>query len=446
MGATSGYNIPMARTVLIIDDEENMRWVLKRALEKAGYEVLTARRGEEGLELFALHPVDLVLVDLKMPGMDGLAVLRELRQRDPRVPILLFTAYATVPTAVEALQWGATDYLRKPFDLETVLAKIHEAIARAGEQPNGAEAETAESLPATDFRAFVGAAPALQEALAKARAAAATDYTVHITGEPGTGRRLLGRLIHANHPSSRGRLVVLEADVLPLPLLRHEAMASSQEGDGPVGSWQQALGGSLLMADIQCIPPDLAGELVPHLERYRRTATRPHGLRLLLTSSGEPLDPVWHPLLEQAMVIALPPLRERLEDVPLLLAHFTPDISWDLAAREQLLRYEWPGNVAEFRRVVRQAAQSAQALGTNVVGLRHLPGHLQPPLAPGSGPFILPSEGIDLEAVEQDLLRQALTLARGNKSRAARLLGLTRATFLYRLDKYGIRSDELDPH
>ncbi len=436
----------MARTVLIIDDEENMRWVLKRALEKAGYEVLTARRGEEGLELFALHPVDLVLVDLKMPGMDGLAVLRELRRRDPRVPILLFTAYATVPTAVEALQWGATDYLRKPFDLETVLAKIHEAIARASD-PNGSEAAASDALPATDFRAFVGAAPALQEALAKARAAAATDYTVHITGEPGTGRRLLGRLIHANHPASRGRLVVLEADVLPLPLLRHEAMASSQEeGDGPVGSWQQALGGTLLLADIHCIPRDLAGELVSHLERYRRSPARPHGLRLVLTSHGEPLDPVWDPLLDRAMAIALPPLRERLEDVPLLLAHFTPDTAWDPAAREQLLRYEWPGNVAEFRRVVRQAAQSAQALGANVVGLRHLPGHLQPPLAPGSGPFILPSEGIDLEAVEQDLLRQALTLARGNKSRAARLLGLTRATFLYRLDKYGIRADELDPH
>ncbi len=187
----------MARTVLIIDDEENMRWVLERALKKAGYQVLTARRGEEGLELFALHPVDLVLVDLKMPGMDGLAVLRELCQRDPEVPILLFTAYATVPTAVEALQWGATDYLRKPFDLEVVLAKIHEAIAKTADRQAQPEPEPP---PATDFRDFIGAAPALQEALTHARSVAATDYTVHLVGEPGTGRRLLARLIYANQP------------------------------------------------------------------------------------------------------------------------------------------------------------------------------------------------------------------------------------------------------
>ena len=119
----------MARTVLVIDDERNMRWVLERALQKAGYDVLTAERGELGLQLFARHRVDLVLLDLKMPGMDGLAVLRELRQRSTSVPILLLTAYATVPTAVEALQLGASDYLRKPFDLESILSQINRFLA-----------------------------------------------------------------------------------------------------------------------------------------------------------------------------------------------------------------------------------------------------------------------------------------------------------------------------
>ena len=114
----------MARTILVVDDEENMRWVLKRALEKSGYEVITSSRGDHALKFLASRPVDLVLLDLKMPGMDGISVLRELRQRNVLVPILLLTAYATVPTAVEATKLGATDYLRKPFDLEDVLMRI----------------------------------------------------------------------------------------------------------------------------------------------------------------------------------------------------------------------------------------------------------------------------------------------------------------------------------
>ena len=125
----------MARTILVIDDERNMRWVLERALAKAGYDVVTAERGEQAIQRFARHAVDLVLLDLKMPGMDGMTVLRELRRRDTTVPILLLTAYASVPTAVEALQIGASDYLRKPFDLETVLATINRHIADTSDVP-----------------------------------------------------------------------------------------------------------------------------------------------------------------------------------------------------------------------------------------------------------------------------------------------------------------------
>ena len=123
----------MARTILVIDDERNMRWVLERALTKAGYDVVTAERGEQGIQQFALYAVDLVLLDLKMPGMDGMTVLRELRRQNRAVPILLLTAYATVPTAVEALRIGANDYLRKPFDVETVLATVNRYLAEAGE-------------------------------------------------------------------------------------------------------------------------------------------------------------------------------------------------------------------------------------------------------------------------------------------------------------------------
>ena len=155
----------MTRTILVIDDERNMRWVLERALTKAGYDVVTAERGEQGLQRFSRHAVDLVLLDLKMPGMDGMTVLRELRRRDAAVPILLLTAYASVPTAVEALQIGASDYLRKPFDLETVLATINRHIADANDVDTTDDPSMAMPGSTESLIEFIGATPALQGAL-----------------------------------------------------------------------------------------------------------------------------------------------------------------------------------------------------------------------------------------------------------------------------------------
>lgn len=146
----------MPRTILVIDDEQNLRWVLRRALEQTGYEVLTAEGGEQGLSQFARHRVDLVLLDLKLPRMDGLAVLRELRRRNAQVPILLLTAYASIPTAVEALKVGATDYLRKPFDLAAMLAHVERHLAQQSEaRPPD------EPLRQERFGEYIGAAPAL---------------------------------------------------------------------------------------------------------------------------------------------------------------------------------------------------------------------------------------------------------------------------------------------
>ncbi|MEM7531477.1 MAG: response regulator, partial [Chloroflexota bacterium] len=181
----------MASTILVIDDERNMRWVLEQALEKAGYDVVTAEDGQSGLLAFARNAVDLVLLDLKMPGQDGLSVLRTLRQRSAGVPMILMTAYATVPTAIEALKIGATDYIRKPFDLETVLTKVHDAIVKSVDQPD-AQPSTTQPIRtgyAGGFDDFIGTSLVLLTPLEQAAAAVYTKCPVSIYGEQGTGRR-----------------------------------------------------------------------------------------------------------------------------------------------------------------------------------------------------------------------------------------------------------------
>lgn len=428
----------MTRTILIVDDERNMRWVLERALTKAGYDVVTAERGEQALQRFARQAVDLILLDLKMPGMDGMSVLRELRRRDEKVPILLLTAYATVQTAVEALKIGATDYLRKPFDIETVLDVIARHIADA-EAPTSTRALPA-AATSTVLNEFIGATPALRQPLAKAHAAQQTPYPVMILGEPGTGRRHLARLIHHGSSATHAKqLVELDCASLPNAVLAHELLAEPGT-DEPGGSWQAALGGTLLLANVDALPKDLAEQAVALLTPYLLSHERPHGVRLILTALSSPGEP-WRQIAEVAFDILLPPLRERIDDLPLLLTRFAPRARWDREALAILRAHDWAGNVAELQRIVQQAAFLA---GKGQISTAHLPENMLDRDLRVAGVFVLPAEGISLETVEEDLIRQALEMANGNKTQAARLLGLSRATLLYRLDKYEILGPEND--
>jgi DNA-binding NtrC family response regulator len=419
----------MTRTILIVDDEPNMRWVLGRALEQAGYTVHGASNGNEATSVLLREPVELVLLDLKLKGEDGLAVLRHLRERRPKLVVIILTAYGTVPTAVEAMQLGAADFLRKPFDVEEVIFKVTRSLERRAMQQE-LERLTRAQRSAPAFESLVGAEPVWQRLITQAQQVAATDHDVVLVGEIGSGRTSLARAIHVASMQHDAPLLELNLEVY-----QEAAQAVALFGDdGQRGAWASAGDGSLVLCGVT-EAPTVHGLLI---ERLAQRATH-SGPRLLIVAADPPLIPEQLSALLQVQV-RIPPLRERPGDVVLLAHHFATDHPIAPRAMQLLEHYPWPGNVTELRGVIERAVQLA---GSDPIDVAHLPTSIQ--RAPGSvvpGPMDLPPEGVNLEQVEQALIRQALERAHGNKSKAAELLGLTRHTLLYRMEKYGITAPE----
>jgi DNA-binding NtrC family response regulator len=419
----------MTRTILIIDDEPNMRWVLGRALEQVGHTVHGAISGDEASSLLGREQIDLVLLDLKLKGEDGLTILRRLRERQPELIVIILTAYGTVPTAVEAMQLGAADFLRKPFDVEEVTFKIARALERRAMQQELTRL-TAQQRSAPAFDTLIGAAVTWQRAIAQAQQIAATDQSVLIVGEVGSGRTILARAMHGASTRHAAPLIELDLQVY------HDTgqVAALFGADGNGGAWIEAGNGSLLLRSVaegQAIHEALAERLASRTSRA--------GPRLLLVVT-EALP------LPQAIAahipvrLRVPPLRERPGDTLLLANYFAGEHPITSPAAQRLEGYDWPQNVAELRGVVARAVQLA---GDGPIESVHLPEHVR--AVPGHSDqrgVQLPPDGMKLEVVEQELIRQALERAHGNKSKAAELLGLTRHTLLYRMEKYGITVPE----
>jgi two-component system response regulator AtoC len=406
--------------VLIVDDEPNMRWVLQEALNKAGYHTHTAAGGEEALALCADRLFDVVILDLKLKGMDGLATLRQIHARWPQIVVLILTAFGTVATAVEALQNGAADYLRKPFDVEDILFKISRALER--QQLHAEIARLKGPEPPTT----PGSAPAWRNALSATGEALARGLDVRLIGEPGSGRASIAQAAHRASPRHLAPFV--SCDLTTLTSAHQESLLAG--GAGEEGFWGAAGQGTLLLRHIGRIAPSGAAGLVRLLERRAASGVGP---LLVLTGTEEEWESA--PRLSHRVVdVAVPPLREHLDDVLPFAANWLPQRRITPAAIELLHAYEWPGNLGELRGVLERAALLA---GDGPIDGVHLPERIRAAPLPHT-PLRLPPEGLSLEALEIDLLRQALARAGGNKSRAAELLGLTRHTLLYRLEKYKI--------
>lgn len=405
--------------VLVVDDEPNMRWVLQEALTKAGHTPHTVGSGTEALALLATTPIDLAILDLKLKGMDGLATLRVLHQRWPEVVVIILTAYGTVATAVEALQSGAADYLRKPFDVEEILFKITRALERQALQHEVRRLRSDQPLP------LPGSHPMWRRAVEAGAQAVAQGFDLRLIGESGSGRATIARYAHAASPRRQVPLIELDLDTLPPVQHVHILAGSSEQG----GAWARAGQGTLLLRHIGALSSDGAATLL-HLTERRSEQQR--GPVLITTGTGDNEPPALHGWL--CAEVRVLPLREHMDDVLLLAQAWLGEVTITPTASLRIHQYPWPGNLAELRGVLERAAVLANG---GAIEERHLPTRVRAAPLPDE-PLRLPPEGLNLEQVEMALIRQALAQAGGNKSRAAELLGLTRHTLLYRLEKYQI--------
>ena len=442
--------------VLVVDNEQRMCQVLKAALEGDGHHVAMAFDGREALDAFAREPFDVVICDLKMPGMDGLQVLKELKAHSQQVEVILMTAYATAQTAVEAMKQGAYDYLIKPFDTDELRLKVGRII----EKRHLAEENVAlrQQLRHTFEVAYVvGRSEAMEKVYRMVQKVAPTDATVLLRGESGTGKELIARAIHELSPRAEKPFVAVSCGALPESLLEselfgHEKGAFTGADRRKEGLFQVAGEGTLFLDEIGEVSLATQVKLLRVLQTHEMVplgATRPVPVQARIIAAtnrdlegalraGTFREDLYYRI--NVFPIVLPPLRERREDIPDLVNHFLKKYGGAKAAIDPdalaaLMRYNWPGNVRELENVVERAVIMT---GGGVITRADLPTHIVFSTE-ASLPVDIPAAGLSLEEMERSLIVKALDKARGNKTEAARLLGVTRRRLYSMMERLGVR-------
>jgi DNA-binding NtrC family response regulator len=447
--------------VLVVDDENLIRVWLQAQLEEAGYQVTLAEDAASAREAFADNPPDAALLDLKLPDGNGLELLEELMEVDPNAVAVILTAHGDIETAVEAVKLGAYHFLEKPPKLEDLLITIEKGLeARTLKRTvSGLRRQAGWQLSGVEI---VGRSAAMKRIVELVnRVAASEGSTVLLRGESGVGKEVVARAVHAQ--SARAEFPFLEINCTALPetlleseLFGHERGAFTDARERKLGLLELADRGTVLLDEIGDLSPGSQAKLLRFLET--RTFKRVGGVRdikvdvRVVASTNRDLEAaVRDGAFRQDLFyrinvvpITIPPLRERPEDVAPLVNFFLESMTTELrrparsisdAAFKMLERYAWPGNVRELRNVIERTLILEEASEI-------LPDHLPDELSLGKGAaslapgLKLPAGGVNLEELEKDLILQALTQARGNKTKAATLLGMSRDTLRYRLDKY----------
>jgi two-component system response regulator HydG len=466
--------------ILILDDHDSMREGLELLLRRRGHRTYSAEGGVAGMEILDENGADLVITDLKMAGMDGLSVLKAVREKHPDTEVLVITAYGTIEKAVEAMKLGASDFLTKPFSSEEFAVKVERLLQTREERErlrkenrslrveNTYLKEGLEEGGDARYGAIVGESEAMRRVYRWIDRVARSDSTVMIYGESGTGKELVARAIHAGSSRAGGPFIrvncgALAESLLDSELFGHERGAFTGAERRRRGRFELAHGGTLFLDEVATVAPQTQIRLLRvlqerELERVGGEETIQVDVRVIAATNQSPRS-----LLERTgfredlfyrlhvVPLTLPPLRERRDDIPVLARHFvaklrertcSPAVSLTESAVERLLGHLWPGNVRELENVIERALVLADGDALDADDF--------PPLEAftssrdeETGPTLSP-DGMDLnrivEGMEERLLRQALEKSAGVKAEAARLLGLKPSALYYKLEKYGIEA------
>jgi two-component system nitrogen regulation response regulator GlnG len=448
--------------VWIVDDDQSVRWVLEKALKQADMETRTFERAEHLLEAIGDGTPDVLLTDVRMPGMSGLALLERLRTTRPDLPIIVITAHSDLENAVAAYKGGAFEYLPKPFDIDEAVELVHKAARSAGtEQP--------ETAPAPDAMAsMIGQAPAMQDVYRSIGRLAASSMTVLITGESGTGKELVARALHDHSPRAKKTFVALNtaaiaSELLESELFGHEKGAFTGADSRRIGRFEQADGGTLFLDEIGDMSPALQTRLLRVLaesEFYRVGGQTPIKVNVrVIAATNQDLaravkearfrEDLFHRL--NVIRINTPPLRQRREDIPLLLSHYlaeaaeeigTPAKALDADALDALQSYTWPGNVRQLVNASRRLTVTAPG---GVITAQDIPEDLGGTDAPRNASkewtrtlaawaetqihnSDAPLLDTALPEFEKTLISIAMSQTNGHRQEAAKILGWGRNT------------------
>lgn len=466
----------MNHKILCVDDDLSIRTMLDKRLRSEGYDVITAMNGEEGVELAESQEPDLILLDIGLPGINGIETLTRIKKNNPDASAIMITAEGTIESAVAAMKAGARNYIQKPFNadelklliaetLETVRLKKEVTVLRSAQRDR------------SDVDKVVAESPAFKRVLRMAQRIAESDSTtVLIEGESGTGKEHIAQMIHYKGVRAERAFVAINCGAIPKDLVESELFGSEKgaftgAAASRVGKFEAADGGTLFLDEVGELSLDNQIKLLRVLEErsfYRLGGNKDIHIDVRIvaatnrdleaaTEAGEFREDLFYRL--NVAKILIPPLRERREDIIPLVQRFLNEFAGTSEdgmrkvhpeAERILLNYGWKGNVREVRNAVERIALMEEGDTLMPEHLDFLGGTRSAPAATPSASgetegddrngFRLPPEGVVLDELNKDLIQQALEMTGGNQVRAAKLLGLTRGTLRYRLDKYGIQS------
>ena len=455
------------KRVLVIDDEENLRHFLKTILEDEGYNVETAEDGTVALQKMEKNIQDIILCDIRMPNMDGMAFLQAIQNNKSEGTVIMMSAYGTLETAVEAMKLGAYDYVSKPFNADEIILTLKKAEERERLREENLRLKE-EVRRENCLENIVAKSPTMLEIFDLIKKVANSKSSVLITGESGTGKELVARAIHHSSQRSENSIISINCAAIPDNLLESELFghvkgAFTDADRSKKGLFEIADGGTMFLDEIGELPPNLQVKLLRVLQdgeirKVGDTASAIVDVRIVAATSKDLYQEVEEGRFREDLYyrlnvvhIAIPPLRERTEDIPLLVDHLISEHNKQQGleikgvskvAMERLLVYRWPGNVRELENIIERAIILTE---DDTIGVEDLPRHLrEPDIA------LNEIQGLSIKkharAMEERLIKQALKATGGNRVHTARLLEISRVALLQKVKEYDLEDYGKDTH